>query len=69
MNKLVAKAYGWLGRLKKQEGQTWMEYGMIIGGVILVIVFVIMVFGDKLMELFGDVSDSIEIREPSQGSW
>jgi Flp pilus assembly pilin Flp len=54
---------------KKQEGQTWMEYGMIIGGVILVIALVIGLFGDKLMGLFGDITDSIEINDPNGNGW
>lgn len=55
-------------RLAKQEGQTWMEYGMIIGGTILVIVLVIALFGDKLMNLFKDIASAIGIRHPSGGS-
>lgn len=70
MTKYLFKAYfGLRKRLKKQEGQTWMEYGMIIGGVILVIILVIGLFGDKLMGLFGDITDSIEINDPSGNSW
>jgi Flp pilus assembly pilin Flp len=55
-------------QLAKQEGQTWMEYGMIIGGTILIIVLVIALFGDKLMNLFNDIASAIGIRQPSGGS-
>lgn len=59
-------------KLRKQEGQTWMEYGMIAGGIILIIVLVIGLFGDKLMGLFNSITDAIGIRDPQgrgSGGW
>ncbi|GGK34927.1 hypothetical protein GCM10010965_29830 [Caldalkalibacillus thermarum] len=54
-------------RLRKQEGQTWMEYGMIIGGAILVIVLVMVLFGDRIMAMFSDINNAIKVRQPNQG--
>lgn len=54
-------------KLRKQEGQTWMEYGMIAGGIILIIVLVISLFGDKMMGLFTSITNAIGIRNPSGG--
>jgi len=55
-------------KLKENKAQTWMEYGMIIGGIILVIVLVIGFFGDELLSLFQSIKDSIGIREPEGGT-
>ncbi|MFD1363102.1 hypothetical protein [Lentibacillus salinarum] len=56
-------------RLKARDNraQTWMEYGMIIGGIILVIVLVIGLFGDQLMGLFEDITSAIGINDPNGG--
>lgn len=59
-------------KAKENKAQTWMEYGMIAGGIILIIVLVIALFGDKLMGLFNDITSSIGIRDPngsSGGGW
>jgi len=55
-------------KLQANKGQTWMEYGMIIGGIILVIVLVIGFFGDELLGLFKNIRDAIGINEPEGGS-
>jgi Flp pilus assembly pilin Flp len=54
-------------KTKENCAQTWMEYGMIAGGIILVIVLVIALFGDKLMGLFNDITHAIGINDPKGG--
>lgn len=54
-------------KAKESCAQTWMEYGMIAGGIILVIVLVIALFGDKLMGLFNDITNAIGINNPKGG--
>lgn len=59
-------------KTKENKAQTWMEYGMIAGGIILVIVLVIGLFGDKLTGLFEDITSAIGINDPDgggSGSW
>ncbi|MFD1362719.1 hypothetical protein [Lentibacillus salinarum] len=55
-------------KARDNRAQTWMEYGMIIGGIILIIVLVIGLFGDQLMQLFNSITDAIGIKEPSGSS-
>lgn len=51
----------WAGRLKRQEGQTAVEYGLIVGFVALMVVAAFTMLGGRVREAITAVANAINV--------
>lgn len=55
-----------LQRLWKEEsGQGLVEYGLLVGLIVVIVIAVLAIFGPALEELFGRITDNLEDAVPA----
>lgn len=56
-------------RLKREEGQTIVEYGLVIGGISLVLItlFIVADLGAVFTELIDDIESAMDSPDPPAG--
>lgn len=67
MEKLGLMTMGWMlaakthlvGKLKSQEGQGTTEYAILVGVLVVIAILAIMLFKDKLAELWNAIAEGI----------
>jgi Flp pilus assembly pilin Flp len=62
VNLLLNVIQALISRLKREEGQTIVEYGLVIGGISLVLIslFVVTGIGPAFTELVADIVDAMD---------
>ncbi|MDD8052164.1 MAG: Flp family type IVb pilin [Verrucomicrobiota bacterium] len=48
-------------RRKKESGQSLVEYGLILGLIVVVVIVIMGTMGGKIKDIFSDVSDQIPV--------
>ena len=60
LNSVVVRLQATWTRLRdREEGQTMVEYGLLIGGIALVVIAGILILGPAINELFTDAGASV----------
>ena len=57
MNNLIARLY--LTRLRREEGQTMTEYGVLLALIAVVVIVALLVLGPKIATLFQKVANNL----------
>jgi Flp pilus assembly pilin Flp len=67
LNLFKTHAVALAARLKREEGQTIVEYGLVIGGISLVLItlFIVADLGAVFTELIDDISDAMDRPDPA----
>lgn len=62
LNLFKTHAVALAARLKREEGQTIVEYGLVIGGISLVLItlFIVADLGGVFTELIGDIGAAMD---------
>ncbi len=48
-----------IGRMNKEEGQATTEYAILVGVLVVIAIFAILAFKDKIAELWNTISEGI----------
>jgi pilus assembly protein Flp/PilA len=59
-NRLVALVQAeWYRLRSREEGQTMVEYGLLIAGVALIVIAALVILGPKIADLFEETASSV----------
>jgi pilus assembly protein Flp/PilA len=50
----------WFRLRRREEGQTMVEYGLLIAGIALIVIAALVVLGPKIKELFEKTASSVQ---------
>jgi pilus assembly protein Flp/PilA len=60
LNSVVVRLQtAWTSLRNREEGQTMVEYGLLIGGIALVVIAGILILGPAINDLFEEASSSV----------
>ncbi len=59
MNQLIIYTNKLLSGLRQEEGQATTEYAILVGVLVVIAIFAILAFKDKISELWNSISEGI----------
>ena len=67
-NRLVVSIQtAWSSLRSREEGQTMVEYGLLIAGVALIVIAALVILGPKIADLFEETANSVTNPLPGAG--
>jgi pilus assembly protein Flp/PilA len=49
----------WVSLREREEGQTMVEYGLLLAGVAIIVIAAVFLLGDEIKEMFEDTASSL----------
>jgi pilus assembly protein Flp/PilA len=49
----------WVSLREREEGQTMVEYGLLLAGVAIIVIAAVFLLGDEIREMFEDTASSL----------
>jgi pilus assembly protein Flp/PilA len=56
----VRLQYAWVNLREREEGQTMVEYGLLLAGVAILVIAAVLLLGDNIADLFEETANSLD---------
>jgi pilus assembly protein Flp/PilA len=52
--------HAWVSLREREEGQTMVEYGLLLAGVAILVIAAVLLLGDNIADLFEETANSLD---------